>query len=169
MGFIIISTIDKIMKIKDKKMKNILYFNPEDKTKFDFARFKKSLNKYAKISDEEIKKALETVDKYENMHVSVLVELGTSLIAQFGDEEKAKKYFDEHSKYFFGNKFERLRRITGYLVGSLERWNDGKKAEEAARVKHSVNSCVDDLVRAARLQDQALAQNVAYVGHGMNE
>ena len=34
--------------------------------------------------------------------------------------------------------FERLRRITGYLVGSLERWNDGKKAEEAARVKHGV-------------------------------
>lgn len=34
--------------------------------------------------------------------------------------------------------FERLRRITGYLVGSLERWNDGKKAEEAVRVKHSV-------------------------------
>jgi ribonucleoside-triphosphate reductase len=34
--------------------------------------------------------------------------------------------------------FERLRRITGYLVGSLERWNDGKKAEEAARVKHSI-------------------------------
>ena len=35
--------------------------------------------------------------------------------------------------------FERLRRITGYLVGSLERWNDGKKAEEAARVKHGVS------------------------------
>ncbi len=35
--------------------------------------------------------------------------------------------------------FERLRRITGYLVGSLERWNDGKKAEEAARVKHNVS------------------------------
>lgn len=35
--------------------------------------------------------------------------------------------------------FERLRRITGYLVGSLERWNDGKKAEEAARVKHCVS------------------------------
>ena len=34
--------------------------------------------------------------------------------------------------------FERLRRITGYLVGSLERWNDAKRAEEAARVKHSV-------------------------------
>jgi ribonucleoside-triphosphate reductase len=37
-----------------------------------------------------------------------------------------------------GIGFERLRRITGYLVGSLERWNDAKKAEEAARVKHSV-------------------------------
>ena len=34
--------------------------------------------------------------------------------------------------------FERLRKITGYLVGSLERWNDGKKAEEHDRVKHDV-------------------------------
>ena len=38
--------------------------------------------------------------------------------------------------------FERLRRITGYLVGSLERWNDGKKAEESSRVKHAV--CLND-------------------------
>ncbi|MDO5480996.1 MAG: anaerobic ribonucleoside triphosphate reductase [Candidatus Saccharibacteria bacterium] len=36
--------------------------------------------------------------------------------------------------------FERLRRITGYLVGTLDRWNDGKKAEEHDRVKHSVGS-----------------------------
>jgi ribonucleoside-triphosphate reductase len=35
--------------------------------------------------------------------------------------------------------FERLRRITGYLVGSLERWNDAKKAEEKARVKHNLS------------------------------
>lgn len=150
-------------------MKKIIYFRSEDAVKFDFERFKKSLNKYAKISDEAIEKALKTVEQYENMHVSVLVELGTSLIMQFGSEEKAKKYFDEHNQYFGENRFERLRRITGYLVGSLERWNDGKKAEEAVRVKHSVNSCVNDLVRAARLQDQALAQNVAYVGHGINE
>lgn len=150
-------------------MKNIIYFKPEDMTKFDFERFKKSLNQYAEIPDEEIKKALKTVDQYENMHVSVLVELGTSLIMKYGDEEKAEAYFNEHNRYFANDKFERLRRITGYLVGSLERWNDGKKAEEAVRVKHSVNSCVDDLVRAARLQDQALAQNIAYVGHGTNE
>jgi ribonucleoside-triphosphate reductase len=38
-----------------------------------------------------------------------------------------------------GIVFERLRRITGYLVGSLERWNDGKRAEERDRVKHNVN------------------------------
>jgi hypothetical protein len=150
-------------------MKNIIYHKPEDAEKFDFARYAKSLNKYAKISDEAIKKALKTVEQYENMHVSVLVELGVSLIMQFGSEAKAEEYYNEHSEYFFGNNFERLRRITGYLVGSLERWNDGKKAEEAVRVKHSVNSCVNDLVRAARLQDQALAQNVAYVGHGINE
>ena len=34
--------------------------------------------------------------------------------------------------------FERIRRITGYLVGTLERFNDGKKAEEHDRVKHGV-------------------------------
>lgn len=33
-------------------------------------------------------------------------------------------------------KFERIRRITGYLVGTLDRFNNGKKAEEADRVKH---------------------------------
>ena len=34
--------------------------------------------------------------------------------------------------------FERIRRITGYLVGTMDRWNDAKSAEEADRVKHSV-------------------------------
>ena len=32
---------------------------------------------------------------------------------------------------------ERVRRITGYLVGSLDRWNDAKKSEEKDRVKHN--------------------------------
>lgn len=35
--------------------------------------------------------------------------------------------------------FERIRRITGYLVGTLDRFNDGKRAEEADRVKHGVD------------------------------
>jgi len=37
-----------------------------------------------------------------------------------------------------GVKFERIRRITGYLVGTLDKWNDAKKAEEKDRVKHSI-------------------------------
>ena len=35
-----------------------------------------------------------------------------------------------------GVGFERIRRITGYLVGTLDKWNDAKKAEEKDRVKH---------------------------------
>lgn len=35
-----------------------------------------------------------------------------------------------------GIKFERIRRVTGYLVGSLDRFNNGKRAEEHDRVKH---------------------------------
>lgn len=35
-------------------------------------------------------------------------------------------------------KFDRTRRITGYLVGSLERFNNAKRKEEADRVKHGV-------------------------------
>ena len=35
-------------------------------------------------------------------------------------------------------KFERIRRITGYLVGTVERFNDAKRAEVMDRVKHTV-------------------------------
>lgn len=31
---------------------------------------------------------------------------------------------------------ERIRRITGYLVGTLDRWNNAKQSEEKDRVKH---------------------------------
>ena len=34
--------------------------------------------------------------------------------------------------------FQRIRRITGYLVPSLYRFNEAKQAEEKARVKHEV-------------------------------
>lgn len=35
-----------------------------------------------------------------------------------------------------GVPFERIRRITGYLVGTMDRWNDSKRSEESERVKH---------------------------------
>ena len=36
-----------------------------------------------------------------------------------------------------GVKFERIRRITGYLVGTVDRWNDAKRTELNDRVKHA--------------------------------
>ena len=38
---------------------------------------------------------------------------------------------------FQPQNFERIRRITGYLVGTLDRFNDAKAAEEKDRVKHA--------------------------------
>lgn len=40
-------------------------------------------------------------------------------------------------KYKFAPvKIERIRRITGYLVGTMDNWNNAKSAEERDRVKH---------------------------------
>ena len=39
-----------------------------------------------------------------------------------------------------GVGFERIRRITGYLVGTMDKWNDAKRAEERDRVKHSLTT-----------------------------
>jgi len=36
-----------------------------------------------------------------------------------------------------GIGFERIRRVTGYLAGDVSRFNNGKRAEERDRVKHS--------------------------------
>ena len=42
-------------------------------------------------------------------------------------------------KYDFGDvPFHRIRRITGYLVGTLDRFNNAKRSEEKDRVKHGV-------------------------------
>jgi len=45
---------------------------------------------------------------------------------------------DKKKEVGSGVKFERIRRITGYLVGDLDRFNNGKRAEVQDRVKHSV-------------------------------
>lgn len=37
-----------------------------------------------------------------------------------------------------GVLFQRIRRITGYLVGTLDRFNNAKRAEESERVKHGM-------------------------------
>lgn len=38
--------------------------------------------------------------------------------------------------------FQRIRRITGYLVHDLEQWNDAKRAEERDRIKHGLTADV---------------------------
>lgn len=38
-----------------------------------------------------------------------------------------------------GVEFERIRRITGYLVGTIDRFNDAKAAEVKERVKHGIS------------------------------
>lgn len=132
----------------------IVYEKPSDAIQFDLDRYCKSLNRYGEVSKEEIKEALKNLH-YDPMHVSVLVRLGAQLIK---DEDKARQYWDEHSNNYEG--FERLRRITGYLVGTLDRWNDGKKAEEKARVKHSVGqySMEEKVKREELKQEQVLVR-----------
>ena len=44
-----------------------------------------------------------------------------------------------------GKKFERIRRITGYLVGTMDQWNNAKSAEERDRVKHNVDTGLERL------------------------
>ena len=153
----------KISRPKERKtMKKIIYKNPNDAENFDMKRFLKSLARYAKVSEKDAKEVLADYDQYETMHVSCLVEAGMKLLSQAAGEKTAKEYFEDYAEYFDEGKFERLRRITGYLVGTLDRWNDAKKAEEKARVKHSVNSAIDDAERLAALETQAMEQNIAY-------
>jgi anaerobic ribonucleoside-triphosphate reductase len=53
-------------------------------------------------------------------------------------KKEQEQALHEHSRIGEGLGFERTRRITGYLVGTLDRFNNAKQAEERDRVKHSV-------------------------------
>ena len=45
---------------------------------------------------------------------------------------------EEKTRLGLGIGFDRIRRVTGYLVGTMDKWNDAKRAEERDRVKHSL-------------------------------
>lgn len=113
----------------------IVYTKPEDAKNYNEDKFFNSLNRYGEVSREKIREAVSQV-KYEPCHVSVLRDLGVKLLP---DDESAKRYYDEHSDYITPH-FHRLARITGYLTSSIDTWNDAKKAELEARVKHGVSS-----------------------------
>ena len=54
-------------------------------------------------------------------------------------EENTMTVKSKSEKLGQGVGFERIRRITGYLVGTMDKWNDAKRAEERDRVKHGLN------------------------------
>lgn len=61
------------------------------------------------------------------------------MLKQYDNNSNSNNSVSDNSKYAKvgeGIPFQRLRRITGYLVGTVDRWNDGKKAELKDRVKH---------------------------------
>ena len=63
---------------------------------------------------------------------------GTSLkevdeLLKYNNEDYTQRDLVKRGK---GVSFERVRRITGYLVGTLDRFGDGKRSEEADRIKH---------------------------------
>ncbi len=58
------------------------------------------------------------------------------------DNKLEKTEQKEEKKVGEGVGFERIRRITGYLVGTVDRFNNGKRAEEHDRVKHDVSGLV---------------------------
>ena len=79
------------------------------------------------IPQEEINEYIKYVkEKYRG-------EIIDEIILTFDDEGYVNIETHKHS-----TPFVRLRRITGYLTTTLDRWNNGKRAEERDRVKHSV-------------------------------
>lgn len=111
----------------------IVYHSPSDKTKFDLQRFENSLKAYGEYDRDLMLQLLDEDSRFPVLHYSCLVSIGVKCLK---NEEDAQRFYEDHQNESQG--FERLRRITGYLVGSLERWNDGKKAEEKERVKHGI-------------------------------
>ena len=118
------------------KTPSIILFNkPSETEKFDKEKFLNSLKQFGEFDSKIVDEGLKELSQFPELHYSRLIELG---IKSFKNNEDAKKYFERYQTEE-SVSFERLRRITGYLVGSLDRWNDGKKAEEAARVKHTIS------------------------------
>lgn len=118
------------------KTPSIILFNkPSETEKFDKEKFLNSLRQFGEFDSKIVDEGLKELSQFHELHYSRLIELG---IKSFKNNEDAKKYFERYQAEE-SVSFERLRRITGYLVGTLDRWNDGKKAEEAARVKHTIS------------------------------
>lgn len=76
-----------------------------------------------------VKEQAAYVDYLENKYNRIVDSLDISVDGDF---------VDLHYK-FQPVGFERIRRITGYLVGTMDNWNGAKAAEERDRVKHGIS------------------------------
>ncbi|MCF0143528.1 MAG: hypothetical protein HUJ79_00195 [Firmicutes bacterium] len=81
------------------------------------------------------KEAQAYVEYLEEKHGRKLNSLNINIDGEYAD-----------LNYEFSNvPFERIRRITGYLVGTMDNWNDAKTAEQRDRVKHSLGDEMETL------------------------
>ena len=81
------------------------------------------------VPDANVKEAAAYVD-YVKSHKTKNVPLAEVEVKLCKDGKVDVSYLAQ------GEKFERLRRITGYLTSNVRSWNDAKQAEERERVKH---------------------------------
>ena len=79
-------------------------------------------------SKEEVGKYIEYIIQKRNCKMSDIAKLNLTLE---GENSVAMDYELKE------RRFERIRRITGYLTGTVDCWNDAKRAELNDRVKHS--------------------------------
>lgn len=68
---------------------------------------------------------------YANEHKIEDATIEKIVVSKDGDEANVEIQYVQDKP-----KIERIRRITGYLTGALNVWNDAKRAEESERVKH---------------------------------
>lgn len=78
--------------------------------------------------EEQLKKYLEETAKHADCKVTEIAKLTLAM--------RENKDIDVDYELIPRN-FERIRRITGYLVGTTDRWNNAKRAELRDRVKHA--------------------------------
>lgn len=84
------------------------------------------INNPDNIPEAIVVKAIEMMEKEENRTVKEISIRRTDNPDEYGI-----------TPIFVPVKFQRVRRITGYLVGDLDRFNGAKRAEVRDRVKHS--------------------------------
>ena len=87
------------------------------------------------VTEREAKKYIDLV--VQKVQESVRKNLSSISITKQEDGHIKLDYVLHHEP------FERIRRITGYLVGSMDKWNNAKRAEEHERVKHIVGNRED--------------------------